>query len=446
MKAQPFEVEALAALAAAASVAPKDALEHVDASFISPDDFESPAATRIAALVVARLRSGAALDFVAMRELLRFAPGSSEADMLHHVLLQGTPNNAREQLALVHDSATRRRCVESLRTVVGVLRNQGRSVSDVVSEAQSVVASWRVDSETAPTMQGDIETLLGELDDVYNGRRPPILRTGIDALDAVIGGLQPTLTVVGAQPNVGKSALVAGICRNLAVAGTPVGLISLEDDRSWLVRRITSDLCGIGIHAMLTRRLSQAAMEAIGSAAERAHALGKFIRIDGRGGLTAPEVVASARYMLSRGCKAILVDHLGEVRVDTKSERHDLEIASALSQMRELAKSYRVPVVVMSHLKRRSGSTEAQYDEPTLTDFAFSAAVERMARVALGLYRVKDDATGERDQTILRCAVLKQTQGIAGLSVTLRLKPVAAIVTDSPASDAAKHLYDEETS
>ena len=40
MKPQPFEVEALAALAATASVAPKDALEHVDASFVSPDDFE----------------------------------------------------------------------------------------------------------------------------------------------------------------------------------------------------------------------------------------------------------------------------------------------------------------------------------------------------------------------------------------------------------------------
>lgn len=447
MEDMPLEVEALASLAASARVAASDAVEHLDESFVGVDDFAHPAAARMAGVLVARIRERAPLEYVTVRSLLRFEAGSAEAKLLQHVLLKGSPNLAREQLSLVHGAATRRRCVDSLRTLAGVLRDEGRSVSTAVSEAQSVVAAWKLDAETAPTMQADIDGLLGELDDVYNGRREPILRTGIEALDAVIGGLQPTLTVVGSQPGVGKSALVAGICRNLALAQTHVGLVSLEDDRGWLVRRITSDFANVGIHSMLTKRLSKPAMEAIGAGAEKAHAIGRFVHIDGRGALTAPEVVASARAMLSRGCKAILVDHLGEVRVDTKSERHDLEIATALSQMRELAKTYRVPVVVCAHLRRsQSSGADAQYDEPKPTDFAFSAAIERMARVALGLYRVKDAGTGERDQHLLKCAILKQTQGVSGISVTLRLKPISAIVTDSPAPPAAKNLYEGEES
>jgi replicative DNA helicase len=434
-------LQALAGLAATAQMGHQEAVSCLDESAVSADDFADPIASRVLPVLEARVRSGQALDFVALRELLRFSPGSAESDALYDVLTLGTPALALEHLRMVHDKATRRRCVDTLRVLAGVLRDEARPVSECVSEAQSVVGAWTLTQEVAPTMQGDVETLLTELDDVYNGRRPAVLPTGIEALDAVIGGLQPTLTVVGALPGVGKSALVAAICRNLAQRGTAVGLVSLEDDRSWLVRRLTSDLCGIGVHAMLTRRLPQMAMEAIGNAAEKAHALGRFIHIDGRGGLTAPEVVASARYMLSRGCKAVLVDHLGEVRVDHKAQRHDLEIANALSQLRQLAKSYRVPVVVMSHLTRDTGT---EYDEPTIKSFAFSAAVERMARVALGLYRVKDHA-GERDKTALKCAVLKQTQGISGITVELRLKAASAIVTDSPASAAARRLYEEES-
>lgn len=436
-----LELQALAGLAATAQMGNQEAVACLDESAVSADDFEHPIAQRVLPVLEARVRNGHALDFVAMRELLRFKPSSEEANALYDVLTVGTPALALEHLRMVHDRATRRRCVESMRTLAAVLRDESRPVSECVSEAQSVVGAWQLTAEVAPTMQGDIETLLTELDDVYNGRREAVLPTGIEALDAVVGGLQPTLTVVGALPGVGKSALVAAICRNLAQRGTAVGLVSLEDDRSWLVRRLTSDACGIGVHAMLTKRLHQAAMMAIGDAAEKVHHLGKYIRIDGRGGLTAPEVVASARYMLSRGCKAVLVDHLGEVRVDIKSQRHDLEIANALSQLRQLAKSYRVPVVVMSHLTRDTGT---EYDEPTIKSFAFSAAVERMARVALGLYRVKGP-DGERDKTALMCAVLKQTQGVSGVTVPLRLKAASAIVTDSPASPAARRLYEEES-
>ena len=432
-----LELKALSGLAATAQLGSREAVDCLDASMVCADDFESTVGQRILTAIEARIRAGQPLEFVSLREGLGFQPGSPAAETLLMVLHNGMPNLALEHLSLVREKSARRKCVDALRTVAGVLRNESRPLSECISEAQSVVGGWQLTQEVAPLMRADVDTLLLELDDVYNGRRVPVQPTGIEALDAVIGGLQPTLTVVGALPGVGKSALVAAICRNLAQRQVPVGLVSLEDDRSWLVRRLTSDVCGIGIHAMLTRRLSQAAMEAIGSAAEKAHALGAFIRIDGRGGLTAPEVVASARYMLSRGCKAILVDHLGEVRVDLKSQRHDLEIANALSQLRQLAKSYSVPVVVMSHLTRDTGT---EYDEPTIKSFAFSAAVERMARVALGLFRVRD-AAGERDKYALKCAVLKQTSGVSGVIIDLRLKAASGVVTDSPASTAARHLY-----
>ena len=120
--------------------------------------------------------------------------------------------------------------------------------------------------------------------------------------------------------------------------------------------------------------------------------------------------------IVRHGCKALIVDHLGEIRLE-RSDRHDLDIADALQQLRALAKIYGVPVVVACHLKRRDGGTE----DPKLSDFAFSAGVERMARVALALTR----GAGE-DQ--LRVHVLKQTSGQSGVAVDLNFHSMAGMV------------------
>lgn len=431
-----LEVEALAGVAAFAAVAPKDALVILDESQVGPDDWTRPFTKRLAAHFEARLRAGQPLEFISAREILR--PDAVETQELLHVLTAGQVGLAAAHLVLVRDAATRVRCVESLRVAAKLLKDEGQPLNAAVSEAQSIVAGWKHTGDVAPLMQTDVESVLTDLDDVYNGRRPPVVPTGIEALDAVIGGLQPTLTVVGALPGVGKSALVAALARNMAHAETKCGVVSLEDDRTWLVRRLVSDACGIGVHSMMTKRLGSAAMAAIADAAEKVHAIGKFVHIDGRGGLSPAEVVASARYMLSRGCKAILVDHLGEMRIDLHAKRHDLVVGDALAQLRGLANLYRVPVVVMAHLNREQGT---EFTEPQKHHFAFSAAVERMARVALGLYRVLDESTGQRADNVMRCVVMKQTNGRAGITVNLRIKAASGVVTDSPASAELRGLY-----
>lgn len=435
-----FELEALSSLAALAAVDVREAVAAIDTSRATADDYADPIARRVAGVIEARLRGGLPLEFVTLREMLGFAPTAPEAAALLEVLTQGNPGGALEHLSLIRARAIRRRNVDALRHLALLLRDETRPLESAISEAQSVVGAWAIEGDSAPTMETDLGPLVDELEAIASGQRQAVVPTGIEALDAVVGGLQPTLTVIGALPGVGKSALVAAIARNLARQGVDVGLVSLEDERGWLARRILADEARVSVHAMLTKPLTREQQSRVYDAAAEVSKLAKRIHIDGRGGLTAAEVVASARVMISRGAKAILVDHLGEVRV-AMTDRHDLEVAGALSQLRALAKTYRVPMVVMSHLRRREGSGE--YEAPRLTDFAFSAGVERMARVALGLFRVRDNVTGERDPEELRCAVLKQTQGAAGVVVSLRMNPFSAMVAHSPATDAARNLYRE---
>ncbi len=255
------------------------------------------------------------------------------------------------------------------------------------------------------------------------GTQEPVLPTGLEALDLVIGGLQPTLTVIGSLPGVGKSALLAATLGSLTRRKIRVGLLSLEDSADWVVRRLAAQASAVPVPVLAFRRLGSAQLERFGDAIASMYEPLRHLVVDDRHGLTTDEVVSSARQMVAAGCKAIFVDHLGEIRLQ-RSERHDLDITDALQALRGIAKAYRVPVVVACHLKRREGLDATT--EPKLTDFAFSSGIERMARVALGLFRSGDQ---------MGVKVLKQTQGPANTVLLLNMAKAAGLVLDTPPTE-----------
>lgn len=426
------EISALKAFAGEVAISPKDAAALVDDAHIQPEDFTHAHARALWGAMEAKARAGEQLDVVALSVKLPTVPRAFVAD----VLLTPELGVAAQRLAVVRERSLRRQYMTTLRTVAGIVKDTTQPLASAVAGAQQLLASWQDESRGMSAMDGSLFGLLDDLEAVQMGQRATTVPTGIEALDAVIGGLQPTLTMVGALPGVGKSALVAAICRNLAQRGAKVGIVSLEDERQWLTRRLAAEAARIPVFALANRPLHRGEMERIQDAAGALHKWLGNILCDDRAPLTVDEVVATARRMVSQGAKAVLVDHLGEVKLE-RSERHDLDLAEALQQLRNLAKSSRVPMVVVSHLRRRDGLNVDS--EPRLTDFAFSSGIERMARVALGLWR------GEREgRKVLNCTVLKQTQGISGVTVSLNMNLNAGVVIHSPASEELRSIYEEQ--
>lgn len=426
-----IELSALRALAGEAAVSLADAARVLDEVHVRAEDFQKPQFRALWAAMEARIRGGEALDVVVLSERLA---GSVARSVVADVLLTPELGVTAQRLQVVRERSLRRQYLEALRTVARVVTDQSQPLASAVAGAQQLLSSWHDEARGMRAMDDSLFALIDDLEAVQLGKRATTVPTGIDALDAVVGGLQPTLTMVGALPGVGKSALVAAICRNMARRGQLVGLVSLEDERQWLTRRLAAEASRVPVFALANRRLTTSELERVQEGCAELHRWLGLVLCDDRAPLTVDEVVASARRMVAQGAKAVLVDHLGEIKL-ARSERHDLDLAEALQQLRNLAKSSRVPVVVVSHLRRREGLNVDS--EPRLTDFAFSSGIERMARVALGLWR------GERDgRKVLNVSVLKQTQGVSGVTVSLELDLVAGVVTDSPASSSMRSLYE----
>lgn len=423
-----IEFSCLQAIAGEASLSGQQVLEALEITKASIDDLADPEARKIWAALESLIREGKPIDAVVLASKVPTVDGRK----VRSVVLQADIGTLHGRLTVLHEAATRRRYLEALRGLAGAIKNKSASLTDIISEAQKSIGAWQDDSRGVEMADSSVFAFIDEVEKIQNGERAPILKTGIEAWDAAIGGLQSTLTVVGAMPGVGKSAFVAGVVRNLCSQGVRVGLLSLEDERSWIVRRLIAHESRVPAFFLGTKRLDSGQLERFAAGAETVHGWLRNLAIDDRSGLNVREVVASARRMIStEGVKVVFVDHLGEIAV-SRTERHDLDVADVLRELRTIAKVTRVPVVVLTHLRRREGlGVDGQ---PKATDFANSSGVERMARVAVGLW--KDGDTGD-----LNCSVLKQTNGAAGVTFTLRMNRSAGIVIDSPATEEARKMY-----
>jgi len=307
-----------------------------------------------------------------------------------------------------------------LREVAESVKDAKMAVSDVLSHG---LDAWQALTQRVQSL-GTSENLMlrycDEADAALKAGRIACIPTGIGPLDEEIGGLQASvLTLVGAYPGVGKSALLATMLLNLAKKGIKTGFFSLEDEKMWVVRRWLSAATGVPLFNFTTFKLNAAQQEAMLQHSQLIYDALSQVVIDDRPGLSPGDVVQAAKDMiLNHQCKVIILDHLGEIRLE-RSERYDLDVADALAGLRDVAKRYAVPVVVASHVRRRQGLTIE--DAPALTDFANSSAPERMARVALGLSKVPGG---------VRCTVLKQTNGPAGKNIGLKMVEHAAMINN----------------
>lgn len=218
---------------------------------------------------------------------------------------------------------------------------------------------------------------------------------------------------------------MATIASNAAISGRKVGFFSLEDNPKWLAKRVVSRASGIPVQDLARRKLRRDELERIARTQDIALRCIENISFDGRSGLSGYDVAASARYMISvHNCELIVIDHIGEMRAEkARKDRYDLEVTENVRAIRDVAKDCSVAVLMASHLRRKTDSDEDIHRIPKMTDFSDSSGIEKMCRLALGLWQPQDNP----DQVALK--VLKMNEGGSrGMTFNLNKDALSALV------------------
>jgi replicative DNA helicase len=281
----------------------------------------------------------------------------------------------------------------------------------LISAAQVTIAR-ALDSERATEIAGGLlQTILdieaqAQTNHALTGRdfMPEVLReleqqanlgsliglpTGLDSLDLVTGGLRKgELIVIGAQPGAGKTALACQMIAANANDGNPVGVFSLEMSRWDLGKRFLSTVTSIS--ASKIRHPGHIKKEEWTALAAGAAEVAEWpVWFDDSGTISIPELLARARLFITRmKAKLIVVDYLQLVRADAREMRE--RVGKVADALRQLAKAERIPVVLLSQLRRPKDVNDA----PTIIDLKESGDIEAHAHVVL-LLHVPNAADGK---------------------------------------------------
>lgn len=326
--------------------------------------------------------------------------------------------------------ALRRNLFEQANKLRQEALNEKLQAADVLSGAtKRLVSMTTTNTNAIRTLEDVMFDCIDQMEAAQRGTPMKRVTTGMPRLDNILGGgLPPSmLTLVGAEPGTGKSAVLASILSAAAKAGYKIGVFSLEDEAHWIGWRVWAFESDVPQPVLKFRELTPEQRRRAVDGMDMVATYGRNVFVDDRCGLTARDIAgAAADMILNHGCECIIIDHLGEVKHGGSAERYDLAVGDSLREIRDVAKRHNVPIVVASQLARRKDRKAGEI--PTMQDFRNSGDIEAVARVMLGLGRVPGS-------DLLEIGVLKNTNGQSGVKVKCSFIGLAAMVKQCEGQD-----------
>lgn len=304
-----------------------------------------------------------------------------------------------------------RRAIYGCRDVLSLAEKSANE--DKISEAADKTLTEIAEAST-PTAEvaigGIMQDVMSDIQARLRGGRAAGLPTGFAALDKKLIGLLPhELIVLAARPAMGKTAFVCGLALNVANAGGPVMLHSLEMSKTEIVERmlcIHSETSGtflksghVGRDALTNERVLDDLMRA----SQHINTLPIFI--DDNPNQKVRTIISTARRLKRKhGLALIVIDYLQIMEPRDWKIPREQQVAQTSKALKGLAKELQVPVLVIAQLNRES---EKRGDKkPILSDLRESGSVEQDADVVMMLHRPSvydpSDRPGEADIMILK--------------------------------------------
>lgn len=259
------------------------------------------------------------------------------------------------------------------------------------------------------------------------------LPTGFADVDRLLDGLKGgDLTIIAGRPSMGKSAFALNIAENVATAGTPTMIFSLEMSDEQLAQRSLASLGGIESTALASGRMTDNDWDKMSVALGKLHEAPLII--DPSASLSVAQMHARARRQKRKGGLGLIVIDYLQLMTGNGNNRNE-ELSGITRGLKLMARDLSVPVIVLSQLSRE---VEKRADKrPMLSDLRESGAIEQDADMVLMLYR--DDYYNDESpwRGIAECLIRKNRMGPCG-DVRLIFQPEFSRFRDADGAAVAE--------
>jgi replicative DNA helicase len=327
----------------------------------------------------------------------------------------GTPENITYHTAPVVEASQRRSVIMAALRAIDAASNPTSPLERAQQALQSIKIARRPDDShmTAAGVVAAFEDDLGRRR-LLNGDLPGVA-TGFREFDRMTSGLQfGELSIIGARPSVGKTALAIAILQRALTDKVPVLFVTLEMSPAALIRRMASASCRIPLRDLRDINPELFDRDHVPKLAEFDLRLIKaqFSCINGVRGITVGQIeTAVARAVEETGCRLVILDYLQKVRPEAKAEKRTYEVGAISGRLKEIAATHNVAMLSLAQLNRESDQGDGRL--PRLSDLADSGQIERDADLVALLHRRRDEDDPNGSQAKL--IVAKQRDGEVGI-------------------------------
>lgn len=384
-------------------------------AIVAPGDFSSASCGAILRACGRLIDAGKPVDPVTIQENAARFGDELPNDYLMQ-LMDVTPStaNVTEYAGAVRDASIRR----SVLTIAGQLADRARGqetpiaqlIADGVGQLQQIVATG---NKLVVSSEEMVNEYLDRLDRLAEGATP-VVQTGIEALDKLLGGgmVEEGLYILAARPGVGKTTLGLKIAENVS-AREPTLFVSLEMSREQMTSRRLAVQTGIWIPKILNGALKSEELTEICGASSKVAESRLFLNQSPAA--TVADIALMARSL--SGIRLIVVDYLGLIQSEGRSESIYERMTANSAALKRLARSTKAPVLCLAQLNRES---EKRSDHrPQMSDLRDSGAIEQDADGILMMHRPAkywppEKRPGASEPELLEVELVKNRHGPTG--------------------------------
>lgn len=300
-------------------------------------------------------------------------------------------------LPILRDKFRLRRLLAAATGIVGSVYERPEDTESAIAEAETAILGVRgefgtqSDTTAKKMARGAVDALQERIDGGAGG-----LKVGWSHLDFVTkGGFKPgQMIVIAGRPATGKTALALSIARQVAAAGNPVGIVSIEMSEQELAGRFLAQESRFSWDDFDER--NQPREDQWKRMVSAASSFGNLpITVCDTSSLTVGGIAAKARrWVRNQGVRLLIVDYLQLIQGNPKLQRRE-QVDAISASLKRLARELAIPVIVLAQLNR---DIEKDKDrKPRLSDLRESGGIEQDANFVGMLYRPKTPTEFDAD-------------------------------------------------
>jgi replicative DNA helicase len=329
-------------------------------------DFYRPAHAAIYDTMVEIYDRSGGLDLVTLSQALTDKKLIEQVGGLDYLvsLAEGVPGSsgAPHYARLVREKATVRELIGAAGEILSDAHTSRDPAQELLERAEQRIfhIAQKRESEGASDLRDLINETMRILEE-NEGRHLTGVTSGFIDLDEMLSGFQKgEMVILAARPSMGKTALALNFIENMALAGHPVAMFSLEMGKQQLVQRL---LCGRKA-SIDSQRLRRNML--------RKDDYQRLIVLRGRSrrrrrstSTTRPASRSSACARKARRLRdrfqiqAVVIDYLQLMTAGTRVESRQLEVSEISRGIKAMARELDVPVICLSQLNRAANSAKA---------------------------------------------------------------------------------------